>query len=234
MALAWPYFVLQGQALPWLEVCLCIGILAGGLARWFGHPWWWQVLHLVFAPLAWWVLGLDIPPLWFLGGFMILLLLFRGAVTEQVPLYHTSDANIRLLAQLLPNTPGLNVIDLGAGWGGVLTGLARCRPEMRFVGIENSPLSWLVGKLRCLPLRNLQWHWGNFWEVDLGDFEVVYAFLSPAPMPNLWEKACAEMRPGAMLISNSFVVPDVAPVQVLGNSSLGERQLFVYRIPPGA
>lgn len=231
LALAWPYYAMRDEVLPWLTVCLAIGGTSALLAWKFRQPWWWCLLHGVFAPAAWWVSGLHIPPLWFLGGFMLLLLLFRGAVTEQVPLYHTSDANTRLLASVLPPTPGLRFLDLGAGWGSVLCGLAQARPEGQFVGIENAPLSWLVGKLRTLPHKNLTWCWGDFWSVDLAPFEVVYVFLSPAPMAELWTKACAEMQPGALFISNSFAVPDVAPSQTLGDPELGERQLYFYRIP---
>jgi hypothetical protein len=37
--------------------------------------------------------------------------------------------------------------------------------------------------------------------------DVVYAFLSPAPMKQLWAKAQAEMTPGSLFVSNSFPVP---------------------------
>ncbi len=63
----------------------------------------------------------------------------------------------------------------------------------------------------------------------MGDYDVVYAFLSPAPMPRLWEKAGIEMAPGAMLISNSFVVPDVAPVAVITVDDRRATRLYVYR-----
>jgi hypothetical protein len=32
----------------------------------------------------------------------------------------------------------------------------------------------------------------------------VYAFLSPVPMAEVWRKASTELRPGALLVSNSF------------------------------
>jgi len=37
-------------------------------------------------------------------------------------------------------------------------------------------------------------------------FLVVYCFLSPVPMPPLFDKARREMRPGSLLISNSFQI----------------------------
>jgi hypothetical protein len=53
--------------------------------------------------------------------------------------------------------------------------------------------------------------WGDFWRVDLKDYDVVYAYLSPAPMARLWNKAVREMRPGSVLVSNTFAVPGVTP-----------------------
>jgi hypothetical protein len=43
----------------------------------------------------------------------------------------------------------------------------------------------------------------------------VYAFLSPVPMAEVWRKASTELRPGALLVSNSFPVEGVEPEQVI-------------------
>lgn len=36
-----------------------------------------------------------------------------------------------------------------------------------------------------------------------------YAFLSPAPMSTLWEKALHDMKPGSLPISNTFLIPGI-------------------------
>jgi hypothetical protein len=45
----------------------------------------------------------------------------------------------------------------------------------------------------------------------LSDYDVVFAFLSPAAMPALWRKASAEMRPGTLLLSYEFSIPGTTP-----------------------
>jgi hypothetical protein len=35
----------------------------------------------------------------------------------------------------------------------------------------------------------------------------VFAYLSPAAMPALWQKARREMRPGSLLLSHEFPIP---------------------------
>jgi hypothetical protein len=75
------------------------------------------------------------------------------------------------------------------------------------VGIESAPLNWLIAKLR-LGVRGgkTDIRFGNLWDVDLSDFDIVYAYLSPAPMPRLWEKVCREMKPGSLFVSNTFLI----------------------------
>ena len=59
--------------------------------------------------------------------------------------------------------------------------------------------------------------------------DVVYAFLSPAPMPRLWEKVQREMRPGTLFISNRFIVPGVKPHQRIATGEPGVN-LYVWRL----
>jgi hypothetical protein len=73
--------------------------------------------------------------------------------------------------------------------------------------------------------------WGDFWKTNLAEFDVVYAFLSPVPMPALWEKACLEMRKGSVLVSNSFVIPNVKAKRVIEVGDRRKTRLYVYVLP---
>ena len=79
-------------------------------------------------------------------------------------------------------------------------------------------------------LANCEWRWGSLWKTSLTDMDVVYAFLSPVPMAELWEKARAEMRPGSLFVSNSFAVPDVVPSEVIAVDDARQTQLYCYRL----
>ena len=70
----------------------------------------------------------------------------------------------------------------------------------------------------------------DFWAENLGTYDVVYAFLSPAAMPELWRKARAEMKPGTLLISNSFLVPGVEPDRIVPLAGRGSNALYLYRL----
>jgi len=182
--------------------------LAGGV--WLGLPRWWWPLLLAFVPallaVSTWGLPAWVPAL----AFVLLAALNWNGLRERVPLYLTGGEGERALHEVLdPLPPGFAFVDLGCGLGGLLLRLARRYPEARFVGVETAPLSFAIAWLRTLFLGNCRVRYLSLWALPLADFEVVYCFLSPSPMVRLWQKAQAEMTEGALLVSNSFEVPDV-------------------------
>lgn len=228
LSLAWPYYGMQAAALPWLPTSLCIGGVAFTLAALSRQPPWWKLIHAAFMPLAWAAARLELEPAWFLLAFAVLLLVYRGALTGQVPLYLSGHATVEALAEVLAGRPRVRFIDLGAGIGSTLVPLAGRYPDSHFTGIENAPLTWAAGWLRTWRRTRIDWRWGDLWRIDLGEFDVVYAFLSPAPMPSLWDKVCREMRPGSLFISNSFAVPGVEPARTIEVDGAIPRTLYCY------
>jgi SAM-dependent methyltransferase len=118
------------------------------------------------------------------------------------------------VAAVLPPDRPLLVIDIGSGLGGLVLDLARRRPESTFVGIELAPLPWLASALRArLAGSSARFVRGDYEHLDLGDYDAVFAYLSPAAMDGLWRKASAEMRPGSLLLSYEFDIgakpPDI-------------------------
>ena len=97
-------------------------------------------------------------------------------------------------------------------------------------GIENAYLPWLIGRLRTAQRNNCKWLLSNLWDVPLSGYDVVYAFLSPAPMANLWVKISKEMQPGSLFISNSFPVPERAADFVIEVNDKRRTRLFFYRV----
>lgn len=214
-------------ALP-LAVAAVQGACAALASYKLEAPPWWLAIHLGFMPLVVLASSLPIHPAWYLAGFLLLLLTFWRTDKSRVPLYLSNAATAEALARLLP-VHSCHVTDLGCGNGALLGRLARLRPDCEFLGIEHAPLPWLWARLATWSLPNCHIRYGDFWPQSLGLFDLVYAFLSPAPMPRLWAKATAEMRPEARLVSNSFPVPEIEPEDIVEVADRRATRLYCYR-----
>jgi SAM-dependent methyltransferase len=188
------------------------GALAAALSWWRKLAPWWLAIELLF-PLALLAgAGLHLPPGLFLAGFVVLLLIYGSTFRTQVPYYPSGKRAWDAVAGLLPAGRPVCLVDIGSGLGGLVLDLARRRPESTFAGIELAPLPWLVSALRArLAGNKVRFVRGDYEQLDLGAYDVVFAYLSPAAMAALWRKAGAEMRPGSLLLSYEFAIPAKEP-----------------------
>ena len=192
-------------------------------------PWWWIVVSLAFAPALWLGLAASVSPAWSALALAALLLVYGGTQRTRVPLYLSNAAAVRALRELLPADRPIAFLDIGAGTGTVVDAVAKSHPLATVRGVERAPLPFLIAWMRSLArARRYRVRWGNLWKTDLSDADMVYAYLSPAPMAALWEKARAEMRPGSLLVSFRFIIPGVAPTQTI---AVGANALYVWRLP---
>jgi SAM-dependent methyltransferase len=199
-----------GMQPGYLHAALVQGAIAA-LLGWRQEPWW-RLIQFLF-PLA--VLGasqLALAPGVFLAGFVLLLLVFWSTFRTRVP-YYPSGRDVRdAVAALLPDERPVRAIDIGSGLGGLVLELARRRPESRFEGVELAPLPWLASRLRArLSASRAHFIRGDYERLDFGQYDLVFAYLSPAAMDGLWRKARAEMRPGSLLVSYEFAIAARAP-----------------------
>ena len=189
---------------------------------------WWLPIHLGFMPLVVVASHLPVNPGWYLGVFLLLLLIYWRVGQSQVPLYLSNKATAMAVAALLPKTE-CRLVDLGCGNGVLLRRLAGLRPDCSFVGVEYAPLPWLWARLSCAGIDNCRIIRGDLWRMSLAEFDLVYAFLSPVPMPALWKKAAREMKAGAELVSNTFAIPDHPADRTIEVPDQRRTRLFCYR-----
>jgi SAM-dependent methyltransferase len=203
------------------------GLGAAACARLLRMEWWWLVLNLAFGPAIAAAAALSLPAQGSALILVVLLLAYGGTQQTRVPLYLSSRAAVAALLQFVPGERETRVLDLGCGTGTVLAALARERPLARLEGVERAPLPWFLAWLRgCLARRRFDVSWRNLWDADLSRYDVVYAYLSPAAMPRLRDKARREMRPGSLLVSFRFAIPGVAADSV----PVGRQRLYLWRM----
>ena len=213
------------RGIPWELVAAVCAALLVPLAR-LGP--WWIAINASFLPALSAALTLQLSPLWALGGLSLLALSYGAIWRNRVPLFFSSARAQEALARLLPNGP-IVFLDVGCGDGRVLSRLAAVRPESRFDGMENALGLWLMARLRCGANRQCNVARADLWQRSFATYDIVYAFLSPAVMVRLWDKAQREMRPGALLIS-AFPIDGVPPDSSCDAGDLIGTQLHVWRI----
>jgi hypothetical protein len=226
-------------ALPWL--ILVVAASAAALAWYWQLPIWWRYINLLFLPLIGLTLFLQtrfpgIDSNWFLAGFLLLAVTSIGAVRSRVPLYLSSSRAAEELAKRLPENGRL--IDLGCGLGGPLLRIQRQRSDAQLTGIEAAPLNWLIAKFRLRAGGSrADIRMGNLWDANLAKYDIVYAYLSPAPMARLWDKALLEMKPGSLFISNTFAISDADAgfdadeiVDITNPGDLTHARLLIWRM----
>lgn len=201
-----------GIPMSYLSVAAIQGVIAAGLTWWRGLASWWRAIQLLFPLALFGAAQLAIPPLAFLAVFLFLLLLYWSTYRTQVPYYPSSRRVWEAVAGLLPEKKPVRVIDIGSGLGGLVLDLARRGPGIDATGIELAPLPWLASRLRARwSGSRARFIRGDYDALDFADYDLVFAYLSPAAMGALWRKAAREMRPGSLLLSYEFVIDDRCP-----------------------
>jgi hypothetical protein len=198
------------------EVALLQGVMAAFIVRWQGLASWWVAIQLFFPAALITVHSLDLPPWIFLGCFLFLLSFYWTTFQTQVPFYPSNPKVWEAVLALLPQGVSIRLIDIGSGMGGGMLYMAARQPQSIFTGIEVAPLPWLISTIkRWLTRSRARFIRGDYAHFDLGDYDVVFAYLSPVAMPALWEKAQREMRRGSLLLSYEFPIPGVPATTVL-------------------
>lgn len=212
-----------------------LALAQGGLACLFslawGQPRWWLPLHAAFLPAVLGAVQLDLPAWPYLLGFLLLGGFFWTSFRTRVPLYLSDRKAWDAVAARLPADRPFRFIDLGSGLGGLLFDLEKRFPQGEFTGVELAPASWLVSRLRAWLRRSrVALLRQDYAALDLSAYDTVFAYLSPAAMPALWQQVSAQMRPGSCFMSLSFGVPDCEAEVVAVLAPHPRHRLYVWRM----
>ncbi len=209
-------------------------VVAAAVAIVVGLRGFWAIAAALGPMLAALVLILN-PPGWvFPVALVILAGLFWNVRSERVPLYLSNRTTQSALGDIIgthPTAPSGRIVDLGCGFGGTTFSLARRFPDAKVSGVETAPLvfavAWMIGKLT--GPNNAEIAYRNLWKVDLSRYDAVYCFLSTEPMARLIDKSRGEMRPGAILISNSFTDPENSSDEVVLVGDARDTHLHTWK-----
>lgn len=221
----------MAYTLPLWQLALAQGTFAAGLSVVCRQPVWWPPLHFGFFPVILLAQHLNISPGVYLTLFLLLVLFYWSTFRTRVPLYLSGRKAWQAVTSLLPEDRSFRFIDVGSGLGGVPFYLESRFPQGQFFGTEIAPAPWLISRVRAWVKRSrVVFMRRDYAALDLGEFDVVFAFLSPAAMPDLWEQAQVQMRSGSLFISLSFSVKARKPDQVLSLAEGPRHTLYVWKM----
>jgi len=213
------------------QLALAQGAIAAGLSYVWRQPAWWPPLHFGFIPATMLAQQASVPAWVYLAAFLLLVLFYWSTFRTRVPLYLSGRKAWQAVTPLLPQTQAFRFIDLGSGLGGVPFYLEPRFPQGRFYGTEVAPAPWLISRLRAgLKRSRVRFMRRDYASLDLAEFDVVFAFLSPAAMPALWQQAQAQMCSGSLFISLSFAVDTRQPDHVVALAEGARHTLYAWRM----
>lgn len=213
------------------QFALVQGLIAAALSQAWRQPVWWPPLHFVFLPALLLAQRADAPSAIYLVAFLTLLFFYWSTFRTRVPLYLSDSKAWQALVPLLPPTQTFRFVDLGSGLGGVPLYLETRLPNGRFEGTEIAPAPWLISRLRArLRHSRVRFFRRDYSTLDLGHYDAVFAFLSPAAMPALWRQAQMQMHRGSLFISLSFTIEGRQPDHVVRLADGPRHTLYAWRM----
>lgn len=172
----------------------------------------------------------------FILGFIIVVLvsLFyeRKAHIPPVPtLPWVKNKIITLLLKYQNASDVLQIAELGSGWGGLCFQMARRFPNGTITGFEISPFPYWTSKLRqFFSRKDVKFSGHDFFQEDLSGYDVIVCYLSFKHMKWLKDKFEEELKPGTLIISNAFPIPDWEPLETTSTNIFVKIPVYVYRV----
>lgn len=236
---AWPLPALLGWLIAWGVFALlrasgapdAVAALAGiavsvvlGMA---GNTPWRRLIIAGGFPLSLVAAGLagGVPGWAWLASLALLALAYPVGAWRDAPLFPTPADALDALPRHAALPDGARILDAGCGLGHGLAALRRAWPQARIEGVERSVALALAARLRC-PWARVRA--GDMWAHDWRGCDLVYLFQRPESMARAWQKARAELAPGAWLASLEFAVDGVRPAAVV--PCRDGRRVWLYRM----
>jgi hypothetical protein len=106
------------------------------------------------------------------------------------------------------------------------------RYGVRALGFEVNPIAYTLARLRTIGMEGVEVRFKNFWNVNVGDADVLFCYLFPDVMDRVARKLEKELHPGTIVISCNFPFPGWRHRELLyPESSLHADPIYLYQIP---
>ena len=126
-------------------------------------------------------------------------------------------------------------VDLGSGDGRVVFRAAREGIFQKSVGYEINPAlhMWVKFRQMITPKywSSTQFYLGDLWKVKLHHYDVVAVYGLYPIMERLGKKLQQELKPGSIVVSNVFEIPNWKAVSSTASGSSQGKGVYLYQVP---
>ncbi|MCX6739851.1 MAG: class I SAM-dependent methyltransferase [Candidatus Parcubacteria bacterium] len=136
--------------------------------------------------------------------FFLIIHLYRVFFKGYAPYIRTSGELIKRVIGEIDFKEGASVYELGCGDGRFLRALAK-QKNIRAVGFENFLPPYLLAQLfNLFSAKKIKIVFSDFFKKDLSQADYIFCYLLPRSMDVLEQKLQRELKPGVLVISNTF------------------------------
>ncbi|MFA5188274.1 MAG: class I SAM-dependent methyltransferase [Patescibacteria group bacterium] len=151
---------------------------------------------------------------------------------DVVPFVPTPKKIIRQMIELAEIKTNERIVDLGSGTGRILIQAAKMHQENLLVGFEKSFTLRKISKFFLFfhPLlkKRVQIVHEDFFNVNLGQFEVIFCFLTSEGLRRLTPKF-ALLKPGSRIISYMFPLENYQGFNEYVESVSTQDTIYLYK-----
>ncbi|MDD4152028.1 MAG: hypothetical protein PHR68_05415 [Candidatus Gracilibacteria bacterium] len=162
---------------------------------------------------------------------ILLLIILVFGFFSLAPYVPTKGKDLERINNILREAPWENFYEIGCGDGKVSYFIAKNNPEKTVIGIELSPLFYIISKIRYFlnPLKNLKIIYGNALNSDFSKYDIFYVFGLEETLENkLKPKLEKEMKNGAKIISYVFEIKSWKGKKTVYKENKDVLSIFVY------
>lgn len=175
-------------------ILIILALLAAGLLILFYSGFFMAALYLAYFVMIFCVFALVILVTHF----------YRVTIKGNAPYIRTGKKLIDRVIEDIDFKDNAKVYELGSGDGRFLRALAK-KKNVRAVGFENFMLPYTISKAyKYLNHSKADFLYQDLFKADLSDADYIFCYLITTQMDKLETKLQNELKPGTLIISNTF------------------------------
>lgn len=158
---------------------------------------------------------------------------YRVIILGNAPYIRTGKKLIDRIIQDIPFKDNARVYELGSGDGRFLRALAK-KKNIQAIGFENFILPYVISRVyKFITRSTVDIRYQDLFKADLSGADYIFCYLITTQMDKLEAKLQKELKPGALIISNTFkfknwplekeIIIDPKKKYILSN------KIFLYR-----